>query len=297
IKNILVEVLANLEASFEFSHQEIEIGSEKQLIKNLKEAAGKLEELIRSAETGCILREGIVTVICGKPNVGKSSLMNAFLREDKVIVTPVAGTTRDAIEEIINIKGIPIKIVDTAGIIEPRDLVEREGIIRSHRYLNRADLVLFMVDNSRSLNKEDFQIMDKIREKPVIVVINKIDLNGRLDFEKIENFLKGRKIVRICAIKEEGIPQLEDSIRQQVLGGKMIIDKESVLVTNTRHKNFLEESLKFVNTAVRNFEERIGGELIVEDIKDALKSMGYIVGGVTPDEVLNRIFEEFCVGK
>lgn len=297
IKNVLVEILANLEASFDFSYEDIEPQGRKELEHRLWLVKKNLGDLIKGAEGGSILREGITTVICGKPNVGKSSLMNAFLREDKVIVTPVAGTTRDAIEDVINIKGIPLKIVDTAGIIEPRDLVEKEGIARSMKYLKEAHLVLFVLDNSRALSKEDFDAIEGIKEKPVIVVVNKTDLKNKLDFKKIKNFLKGKKVVSICAIKEEGILELEDAIRDYILGGRAITAVESALVTNARHKKALEESLKFVAVAGRNLKDGRQEELAVEDLKEAMKFIGTIVGEVAPDEILNKIFEEFCIGK
>lgn len=297
IKNVLIEVLANIEASLDFSYEEIEPQNRKELGRRLIQVKENLEALIEGAESGCILREGITTVICGKPNVGKSSLMNAFLREDKVIVTPVAGTTRDAIEDIINIKGIPLKIVDTAGIIEPRDLVEKEGIARSRKYIGEAHLVLFVLDNSRALSKEDFEVIDGIKEKPVIVVVNKTDLQNKLDFKKIKNFLKEKKVVNICAVKEKGIPELENTIRDYILGGRAITGVESALVTNARHKRALEESLKFVAAADRSLKEGREEELAAEDLKEALRFIGSIVGEAAPDEILNKIFENFCIGK
>jgi tRNA modification GTPase len=297
IRNILIEILANLEASFDFSQEEIETLDRKKIARRLEVTKRSIEELIESAESGRIFREGVMTVICGKPNVGKSSLMNAFLKEDKVIVTPIAGTTRDVIEDIINIEGIPIRIVDTAGIIEPRDLVEREGVMRSKKCLSEADLILFMLDNSRPLSREDFQIINGIEEKPVIVIINKIDLKTKLNLEKIRDFLKNKKIIKICAIKEKGMPELEGSIKEYILGGKARLDNESILVTNLRHKRELEEGLEYIDIAIKNLEEGKGEELIAEDIKEALKFMGQMTGEVTPDEILDKIFEEFCIGK
>ncbi|MFH1856764.1 MAG: tRNA uridine-5-carboxymethylaminomethyl(34) synthesis GTPase MnmE [Candidatus Omnitrophota bacterium] len=297
IKNVLMNALANLEASFDFSQHDISVLDRKEITACLATVKKSLEELIENSEKGCVLREGITTVICGKPNVGKSSLMNAFLREDKVIVTPIAGTTRDAIEDIINIKGIPLKIVDTAGIIEPRDLVEKEGIKRSKKYLKEAHLILFVLDNSRVLSQEDFQIIEEIKDRPVMVVINKIDLKTKLDFKKIKDFLKDKSIVKICALKEKGMPQLEESIRQQVLGGKAFTDRESILVTNLRHKKLLEKSLEFARAAGENLKTEMKEELAAEDIREVLKLIGSVVGEVTPEDILNKIFEEFCVGK
>ncbi len=297
IRNILIEVLANLEVSFDFSQEETEGLNSRQIIKSLKMVRRNLEELIKSAEGGCILREGVVTVICGKPNVGKSSLMNAFLKEDKVIVTPIAGTTRDIIEDIINIEGIPIRIVDTAGIIEPRDLVEREGVARSKKCLNEADLILFLLDNSRPLSTEDLQIINSIKGKSIIVVVNKIDLKTKLNLKRIEDFLKGKRIVKICATREKGIPSLEDNIKKHILGGKVKIGVESAVVTNLRHKKALEESLKFIEASIKNLKEERGEELVAEDVKEALGSISCIVGEITPEEILDKIFEEFCIGK
>ncbi len=297
IRNILIEVLANLEVSFDFSQEEIEGLNNRQIIRSLKAVSRNLEELIKSAEGGCILREGVVTVICGKPNVGKSSLMNTFLKEDKVIVTPIAGTTRDIIEDIINIEGIPIRIVDTAGIIEPRDLIERESVARSKKYLNEANLILFLLDNSRPLSAEDFQIIDSIKGKSIIVVINKIDLKTKLNLKEIEDFLKGKRIVKICATREKGIPDLEDNIKKHILGGKVRIGAESAVVTNLRHKKALEKSLKSIGASIKNLKEERGEELVAEDIKEALGSIGCIVGEITPEEILDKIFEEFCIGK
>lgn len=297
IKDALVEILANMEASFNFSQEDIDLLDSGKIESRLKAVKEKLEFLIKTSEKGCILREGIMTVICGKPNVGKSSLMNAFLREDKVIVTPIAGTTRDVIEDIINIGGIPIKIVDTAGIIEPRDLVEKESITRSKKCLKEADLILFLLDNSRPLNKEDFQIADIIKDKPVIVVINKIDLPNKLSLEKIKNFLNNKKVVKLCAVREIGLPQLEDAVKEYVFGKRAVTGAESALVTNLRQKKALEEGLEYVKTALENAGNRNGEELIAEDVKGALKFIGQVCGEVDAEDILNKIFEDFCIGK
>ena len=216
LKNVLLNVLSEVEASIDFSEEDIKLISKKAIIKKLKKTLNTIREFIDNAWRGMILKEGVLCVICGKPNVGKSSLMNAFLRRNRVIVTPVAGTTRDAIEEVVNLGDVPVRVVDTAGIAKAQDIVEEHGIKRSKSYIKSADLILFMLDLSKPWSKEDKNILSKIKEKHFIIIANKSDLKRKLDLSKLKNNLKENEIIDVSLLRKKNIGKLEKAILKRI---------------------------------------------------------------------------------
>ncbi|MEK6714659.1 MAG: tRNA uridine-5-carboxymethylaminomethyl(34) synthesis GTPase MnmE [Candidatus Omnitrophota bacterium] len=300
----LLGVLTILEANIDFPDEEIGAVNLKEVNKKLKTTKNKLKDIVDLAKRGQVLRDGIGAVICGRPNVGKSSLLNALLRRERSIVSPVAGTTRDTIEEIIDIKGIPIRIVDTAGIIEPRDLVEKKAVSRSKRVIDLADLVILLFDGSQKLNKEDSALIKKFppkadppseeSKKQVIAVINKIDLRQKIKKEKLNKVFEC--VIELSAKKIKNINLLEDAIAGLVFGGK-INKSESLLVSNLRHIELLRGAQKTLGQACDSLDNKVSLEFIAQDIKAALGYFDDILGKKFSEDLLDKIFGEFCIGK
>ena len=294
IRKGLIAALAVLEAHIDFPEEEITPADMRKLADSLRVSLGHVQSLIASSHFGRILREGVNVVICGRPNVGKSSLLNALLKQERSIVTPIAGTTRDTIEEIISIRGIPIRIVDTAGIIEPRDLIERKAVERSRQYIQRADLVVLMFDGTRHLTRDDAMFMRLLRRKAVLAVINKLDLKQRIRREAIASHFD--HVIAVSAKRNRNIDTLEDAIAGIILSGGVAL-QESVLVTNARHVVKLKASQKLIAQAAASLDNRLSPEFISQDIKDALGCLDEITGEKFSEDVLDRIFSEFCIGK
>ena len=294
LRNSLLEALAALEANIDFPEEEITPADSGKIKKRLLKTREKLDAILKASQRGRVLREGIHAVICGSPNVGKSSLLNALLKQERSIVTSVAGTTRDTIEEIIDINGIPVRIVDTAGIIEPRDLVEKKAVSRSRRYINMADIVILVFDASRKLNSQDKALILKLKSKPVIAVINKIDLKQRIEKDKLAGYFKN--IIFISARRLKGIDLFEKAITDFIYGNSLIIP-EHALVSNMRHIEALKESGKFIDSALKAIDKDLDIELVSQDIKDALGFLDDILGKRFSEKLLDKIFNEFCIGK
>jgi len=294
IRKDLLNILSILEANIDFPEEEITSANLKEISQKLNNIKEQLQHILDSSGAGRILREGINVVICGKPNVGKSSLLNALLKQERSIVTPIAGTTRDTIEEIIDIKGIPMRIVDTAGIIEPGDFIEKKAVQRSKRYIDLADLVILLFDGSRRLTKEDELLIRKIKKKKVIAAINKIDLRQKIEKNKIINRLG--KIIGISAKKLKNINLLEDAIVDLVYNGK-VISSEPILVCNLRHIEIIKRAQKLIAQALNSLDNNLSLEFIAGDLKDASLHLDEILGKKFSEDLLDRIFSEFCIGK
>ncbi len=294
VSESLLEVLSILEANIDFPEDGIETVNLKQILEKLTKINNTFKNILESAGCGRIIREGIHVVICGKPNVGKSSLLNALLRQERSIVTAVAGTTRDTIEEVIDIKGTPVKIVDTAGILEPRGLIEKKAVQRSKRYIDLADLIILLFDGSKRLSKEDSLLIGKLKKKTLIVAINKIDLKQRIKRDKI--FEKFNRVIEISAKKNRNINLLEEEIASLIYKGKVPVT-ESILVSNLRHITAIKEAQKSIAEALDSLDNRLSVEFVAQDIKDALSHLDEISGKKSPEDLLDRIFSEFCIGK
>jgi tRNA modification GTPase len=293
-REAVLDILAQLEAGIDFPDEEISKANSELISEKIKEIIGGLKNLVDNSRCARILREGIHLVICGKPNVGKSSLLNALLKEERAIVTPLAGTTRDTIEEVIDIKGIPVRIVDTAGILEPRDLVEKKALARSRQEISSADLVIIIFDGSKKLSKEDILLMKKIRTKTVIAVINKIDLKQKVERKKI--FSEFKNVIEISAKKSKNIGLLEKMIADLIYGGS-VINAESVMVGNLRHVELIRKAQKNIAEALESLDNKLSLEFVAQDLKDALVFLDEILGKKFSADLLDKIFSEFCIGK
>ncbi|MDD5238228.1 MAG: tRNA uridine-5-carboxymethylaminomethyl(34) synthesis GTPase MnmE [Candidatus Omnitrophica bacterium] len=294
VSEALLEVLSILEANIDFPEEEISTVNLKQITENLIQINNILKNILENAVRGRIIREGIHVVICGKPNAGKSSTLNALLKQERSIVTAVAGTTRDTIEEVIDIKGIPIRIVDTAGILEPRDLVEKKAVQRSKKFIDLADLIILLFDGSRRLSGEDELLIAKLKKKTVIAVINKVDLKQKIERNII--FKKFNPVVEISAKKNRNINLLEEGIADLIYKGKVPV-AESILVSNLRHIAAIREAQKLIAQAMDSLDNKLSVEFVAQDIKDALSHLDEISGKRSSEDLLDKIFSEFCIGK
>lgn len=296
IRELLMTIYTELEAIVNFPEDDIDAAGREEILIKMRSAAQKVWRLLQSSEQGRILKEGIKLVLCGKPNVGKSSLLNVLLKTPRAIVTEVAGTTRDTIEEATQIKGIPFQLVDTAGILEPRDLVEEEAVKRSRLFINCADLVLLILDGSKALTQEDKDLMRIVQDKNVLVVLNKRDLAGQIKEEDIPQKLKDKKLIRVSALKKTGIEELESAIAENTLCGKTI-STNGVLISNVRHIQSLKECEVILEKAQVSMDQEIPFELICEDLKIAVNCLDRITGRNIDADLLDKIFAEFCIGK
>ncbi|NLY44293.1 MAG: tRNA uridine-5-carboxymethylaminomethyl(34) synthesis GTPase MnmE [Clostridiaceae bacterium] len=296
IRKRLVSLAAHLQAAVDFPEDDIDELSVDSLLNTLNSVLKDMENLIDTADMGKIIREGLSTVIIGKPNVGKSSLLNALARENRAIVTEIPGTTRDTIEEYINIKGVPLKIIDTAGIRETDDIVERIGVKRSMESVDRADLILFIIDNSEPLTEEDMNIFTYIKDKKVIILINKIDLKSRIDSSYINELFKDYPILFISLKEGIGLSQLEDTIADMFYQGRIGM-KSDIIVTNVRHKDSLVKARQSVLNCIDSVKAGIPIDMIYIDIQNAIESLGEIIGLTVSEEIIEEIFRDFCIGK
>lgn len=296
IRENIVDIASHVEASIDFPDEGLETARKKELVKKAKDVVGGLKALSATYDEGAVLREGVLAIICGKPNVGKSSLMNLLLKRDRVIVSPIPGTTRDAIEEMINLKGIPIRLVDTAGIIKTSDLLEKEGIARSKKYLGMADIAIMILDNSTKIDGADLAIIKLLEGRKKVVVVNKCDLAGKIDAKKLKNIFTKDDIIEVSVEKKQNINILEDKIAEVVWGGGFA-QGEAAIVSSARHKALLDNSLKCMLSASKALEKDVSAELVAVDLKEAVSSLGLIIGKSVSDDILDRIFDQFCIGK
>jgi tRNA modification GTPase len=294
LRDELIDITSYVEASIDFPEEYS--GTETSLTDRIRDVLKGLKDLISTAHEGMVLREGVLAIICGKPNVGKSSLMNLLLKRDRVIVSPIPGTTRDAVEETINLKGIPIRLVDTAGIAETKDALGKEGVRKSKIYLSAADIVIFVLDASKKWDGKDEEILKLIKGKKKIVVMNKVDLPRRIDAKALKQFFKGDRIVEISVNKRRNIRPLEKTIVETIWGGRYR-QGEGALVTNARHKDLLDKAFGNVLSVSKAFGAGSSPELIAVDLREAVSNLGLIVGKSASDDILDRIFERFCIGK
>ena len=295
IRADLVDILVNITVNIDYPDEDIEVITYENLISGLAAVKTKVDSMLATADTGRILREGLNIAIIGKPNVGKSSLMNALLRETRAIVTEIPGTTRDTIEEALTIRNIPVKLTDTAGIRHTDDVIEKIGIEKSKESFNKADLIIFMVDNARPLDDEDREIIEYIGDRKVIVIINKTDLESRLNRNEIEEKLPGAIIIEAAVAKDQGISILEDEIEKLVFDGR-VKQNDSMMVTNVRHKALLEEASSALKDASSMAEAGEALEFLEIDVNRAYEALGEIIGEAVNENIINEVFARFCLG-
>lgn len=294
LKKLLLDVSAHVNVVIDYPEEGIEEPIPEALVNNLKEVHNAANTLIKSYDKGKKIKEGIKTAIVGRPNVGKSSLLNALLKEERAIVTHIPGTTRDIIEEVININGIPLVLVDTAGIRKTEDIVENIGVEKSKEMIEKADMILFVTDSSMKETKEDLEIYEQIKGKNVIGILNKSDLNKMLDensFNEIKNW------VSISAKNSNGISEMEDEIYSYIIGNEVENSSEKLVITNIRHKSALEKTKISIENIFETIESGYPMDLVAVDLREALDSLSEITGEISTEDLLDHVFKNFCVGK
>ncbi len=291
IRSDITAVYAEVEATLDFPEEDKDVYESLDLAKSLAAAQSKVQKLLKTRTRGRLLRDGVTIAIAGKPNVGKSSLLNALLKKERAIVTDVPGTTRDTIEEWVEIAGFPVKLIDTAGITETKDRVEAIGIERTFQAIQEAHLILVLFDGSRKFDVEDQTIFQSIpRGKEKIVCVTKSDLPQKL----VVPAGMGKLALSLSALKDEGLDKLEKAIADFLSDGT---PQESALVTNVRHGEALERALQDMQKSALGFKEQVSLEFIAEDLKEALGAIGEVVGEVYTEDLLGVIFSRFCIGK
>lgn len=270
-------------------------GYPEQLQGIVDEISGKIEKLLSTSDNGKILKEGISTVIVGKPNAGKSSLLNTLLGEERAIVTDIAGTTRDVLEEQINLNGIILNIIDTAGIRDTEDIVEKIGVDKAKKYVKDADLIIYVVDSSTELDENDFEIMELLRDKTAVVLMNKSDLQPVTTAEEVKAHLD-KTVISISAKEQVGIDTLEETIKELFFHGEVTFNDE-VYITNIRHKTALQEALNSLHLVVQSIRDGMPEDFYSIDLMNAYEELGSIVGEAVEDDLVNEIFSKFCMGK
>jgi tRNA modification GTPase len=292
LKEHIKEVLIEIDAFIEFPEEDVWIDKNEILLK-LGSTKHEIETLINSFYEGKAIKHGLEVLIVGRPNVGKSSLLNALLLKDKAIVTPIPGTTRDLIEDTLHIKGIKVKIIDTAGLRNPRDAVEKEGVERVNQKIPKADLIILVLDGSDVYTPEDEDILVKIREMSIISVINKIDLPQKLEKTILKSW--DLRWIEISALLDMGLEELKDEIYERLT--KKGFKKGDVLITNMRHRDALEKTAEAINRAIACIKKQDPLEFTAFELQESLLSLGEITGETCPDEILKGIFTKFCIGK
>ena len=295
IKSKILDVMTNIEVSIDYPEYDTPEILEDDLKNKIQEALKKLEKLEKSFDNGKIIKEGIKTAIIGKPNAGKSSLLNAILKEDRAIVTEYEGTTRDTIEEFVNINGIPLKLIDTAGIRDTNNEVEKIGIEKSIKYAKEADLVILIIDGSKELEKEDREILEIVNPKKTIILLNKIDLKQQID-ENTEEIIKFSNIIKISALKKEGIEDLYNKIGELFNLNEINVDND-IVITNERHKVQIQKAIQNLKNANESLNAGMPIDITSISLKNVLSNLGEITGEEASEEIINEIFSRFCLGK
>lgn len=270
-------------------------GYNDKLLEVVNHERKEIKRLLDSSDNGRILKEGINTVILGKPNAGKSSLLNVLVGEERAIVTDIAGTTRDVLEEQINLHGISLNIMDTAGIRNTEDVVEKIGVTKAKEYANKADFIIYVIDSSTALDDSDFEIMKILKDKKAVVLLNKSDLDVVTSKEEVEKHLN-KAIIAISAKENTGITKLEDKIKEMFFHGEVSFNDE-IYITNIRQKNSLQDALDSLNLVVQSIEDEMPEDFYSIDLMSAYESLGKMIGESVEDDLVNEIFSKFCMGK
>lgn len=296
IKQEIMDVMVNIDVSIDYPEYDVENVTNLEILNMLNNVQPKLEILEKSFDDGKLIKDGIKTAIVGRPNVGKSSLLNAILKEDRAIVTEYEGTTRDTIEEFVNIRGIPLKLIDTAGIREAKDEVEKIGILKSKEIVKEADLVIAIFDCSKDLLKEDIDILNLIRDKKNIIILNKVDLNNVLKKDD-ERFIKvSKNIIEISALNKIGLENIYSKIEEMFNLSEINFDNE-IVITNIRHKNLVTNAINSVKKVRQSIKDNMPIDIIAIYIKEILDILANITGDFVTEDIINEIFAKFCLGK
>ncbi|WP_025784276.1 tRNA uridine-5-carboxymethylaminomethyl(34) synthesis GTPase MnmE [Sporosarcina sp. D27] len=297
LRQALLETLAQVEVNIDYpEYDDVEEMTIPLMIEKGEWVRSEIIKLLSTSSQGRILREGLSTVIIGRPNVGKSSLLNSLVQENKAIVTDIAGTTRDIIEEYVNVKGVPLKLVDTAGIRETEDLVERIGVERSRQVLKEADLVILLLNGSEALSPEDERLLETIRPMDAIIVVNKTDLPQQIDIETVKQLAGQKHVITTSILQDEGVDELEETIASLFFGGG-IEAEDPTYVSNERHIALLHQAKTSIEDAIQAAEARVPIDMIQIDITRTWELLGEIVGDTVQDSLINQLFSQFCLGK
>ncbi len=299
IRQRLIHLLAHVEASIDFTEEGITFIQEQDLVRGVECTIEALSRLAATYQEGRVLREGVTAAIVGRPNVGKSSLLNALLRTDRAIVSPIPGTTRDVVEETLNIRGVPVRLLDTAGLRDTADVVEQEGVRRSRAAMEQADLLLVLLDGSVPLTPEERRLVLPDREKKFVLVINKTDLPRELapgDLQDLERAVAADATVWISAKTRVGLDDLRDAIRNVTLGLEFE-PGETAVVTALRHRTALVKAIEALQRSSESIKGMLSAEFVAVDLRGALDALGDITGATTTDDVLDCVFSQFCIGK
>ena len=288
--------MVNIDVSIDYPEYDVDEVTSKQITDMLDSVGKKLTKLEKSFDNGKIIKEGIKTAIIGRPNAGKSSLLNAILKENRAIVTEYEGTTRDTIEEFVTVNGIPLKLIDTAGIRKANDEVEKIGIEKSKEIANEADLIIAIFDASKELTQEDLEILNLAKNKKTIIILNKMDLESKIDENNERLKAVSNSILKISALKKQGIEELYDEISNLFELNEINLDQD-IVITNVRHKNLIEKALESVKKAKETMENKMPLDIIAIFIKDILEDLANITGEIVTDDIIDEIFSKFCLGK
>lgn len=293
----ILETLAHVEVNIDYpEYDDVEEMTHKMLIEKATKVKKEIEALLTTSEQGKILREGISTVIIGRPNVGKSSLLNSLVHETKAIVTDIPGTTRDVIEEYVNVRGVPLRLIDTAGIRETEDIVERIGVERSRQVLKEADLILLVLNYSESLSDEDIKLFEATKGMDIIVIVNKTDLEQKLDLDRVRELAGNQPVVTTSLLKEEGIDELEEAIQSLFFTGA-IESGDLTYVSNTRHISLLHEAKRAITDALEGIENDVPIDMVQIDLTRCWEVLGEIIGDAVHESLIDQLFSQFCLGK
>ncbi len=291
----LTDIMAQIEVTIDYPDEDVEVIARQTVLEKLNGIVTQLETLSKSYEIGKIVRDGLAVAIVGRPNVGKSSLLNALLRENRAIVTDIAGTTRDVIEETINLNGIALRLIDTAGIRETDNAIEKIGVEKSKQHFNRADIVLLVLDGTQSLTAEDRAIIAAITDKMTIVAINKADLAQNIELAEIKQILPSASLVVTSALQRDGIIALEEQIEKLLIGDRLAAERQ--VISNIRHYEAIVKAKKHLAEALTALSVGQPLDIVDVDIADVYAAIGEITGHSVADDVIARIFEKFCLGK
>ncbi|MDE0088780.1 MAG: tRNA uridine-5-carboxymethylaminomethyl(34) synthesis GTPase MnmE [Candidatus Poribacteria bacterium] len=296
LSDTLAALLAEIEASIDFPDEDLDFMKVEAQLQTARTVQTDLTHLLETASEGRLIKEGVNVAILGKPNVGKSSLFNALVRSARAIVTDIPGTTRDTIDETINLDGIPINLIDTAGLRQTEDIVEQQGVQRSRDVLNRAEFLLLMFDASQPLNEADTELLQIANSHRAILILNKIDLPAIVQPQALTDHCPKVCIVQTAITEDKGIDVLKTAIREELLGEEFNIG-ESPIVTNTRHQDALRRAQEALDNVIVSLENEMPPDLVSVDLRISLDALGDIVGKTTTEDILDRIFSQFCVGK
>lgn len=296
LQQTLIEMVAHIEVNIDYPEHDVESVTSDFIKQKSLEVIKGIDELLRTANEGKILREGITTAIVGRPNVGKSSLLNTLAQDNRAIVTDIPGTTRDVIEEFVTINNIPLKLLDTAGIRETIDVVEKIGVERSRTAVNDADLILLVLNHNEALHEDEIQLLEQIKDRQVIIIVNKMDLYRQLDLVKLEQYFPKESIVTMSVKDQKGIDTLEEAISNLFFGGKLE-SADLTYVSNVRHIALLKQAKRSLQDAYQASDELIPIDLIQIDVRLAWEQLGEIIGDSAPDSLIDQIFSQFCLGK